>query len=120
MEMTQRDVALSIWSDLFKDVYGSRPRIDTSSWSLDDFQAVSREREVKFIIECEMKDRWVPHFLAMLKYMQQLGGMGSSRLVGIYADGDGDFNPRFKWDESLPSDATPTSDSNGDRIYDAG
>lgn len=67
-----------------------------------------------------MKDRWVPHFLTMLKYMERLGNCGSSRKVCLYADGDGDFRPKFKWDKSLSSDAKPVSDKNGDHIYDAG
>lgn len=75
---------------------------------------------MKFTIECEMPDRWVPHFLAMLKYMQQLGGLGGSREVGIFADGDGDFQPKFQWDKELPSEAKPARDDNGDRMYDAG
>lgn len=74
---------------------------------------------MKFTIECEMKDRWVPHFLSMLRYMQQLGSMGSSRFVQIYSDGDGDFRPKFEWDSSLPSDAKP-KDQDGNRTYDAG
>lgn len=75
---------------------------------------------VRFIIECEMEDRWVPHFLSMLKYMQQLGSLGGSRKVGIYSDGDGDFHPKFNWDDALPVGAKPTIDDNGDRLYDAG
>jgi hypothetical protein len=75
---------------------------------------------VKFTIECEMGVRWVPHFLAMLRYMQKLGGMGSSRKVSFYADGDGDFHPKFKWDDALPSDAKPISSRDGDNYYDAG
>lgn len=74
----------------------------------------------KFTIECEMKTRWVPHFLGMLKYMQQLGGLGGSRKVSIYSDGDGDFHPKFKWDASLPEVAKPSSDNDGNRTYDAG
>lgn len=74
----------------------------------------------KFTIECEMNERWIPHFLAMLKYMQHLGSLGSSRKVMMYADGDGDFRPKFKWDESLPSDAKPVEEHSGDRFYDAG
>lgn len=54
------------------------------------------ENTTKFRIECEMKDRWIPHFLAMLKYMEYLGNIGSSREVTLYADGDGDFRPKFK------------------------
>jgi len=73
-----------------------------------------------FVIECEMNSRWVPHFLAMLKYMQQLGSMGGSRKVSFYADGDGDFRPKFKWDEKLPSDGKPIDTKDGNNFYDAG
>jgi hypothetical protein len=74
----------------------------------------------EFTIRVTMKDRWIPHFLAMLKYIQGLGAVGSSRKVSFYADGDGDFRPKFEWDESLPSDAGPRSDHDGNRFYDAG
>ena len=76
--------------------------------------------ETTIIITATMRSRWVPHFLAMLKYMERLGGLGSSRKVSFYSDGDGDFRPRFKWNESLPSDAAPVEDHGGDRFYDAG
>lgn len=79
-----------------------------------------KEDIVNFNVNCSMKSRWVPHFLAMLKYMEQLGGLGGSRKVALYSDGDGDFRPKFKWDESLPSDAKPIIDNGGDRLYDAG
>lgn len=75
---------------------------------------------MKFTIECEMKDRWVPHFLGMLKYMEQLGDLGSSREITFMADGDGDFRPEFKWNEELPKVAKPVHDLEGDRLYDAG
>lgn len=75
---------------------------------------------MKFTIEVEMEDRWVPHFLAMLKYMEQLGSLGRSRCVSLYADGDGDFRPKFKWDRTLPSKVEPKLDNNGNRHYDAG
>lgn len=75
---------------------------------------------MKFTIECEMKERWVPHFLATLRYMERLGRMGSSRRVTLYSDGDGDFQPRFKWDDSLPENVQPREDNDGHRLYDAG
>ena len=75
---------------------------------------------VKFTIDCEMKERWAPHFLAMLKYMQQLGVLGGSRLISFMSDGDGDFRPKFRWDPCLPSDAKPIKDNDGHRTYDAG
>jgi hypothetical protein len=79
-----------------------------------------KETDKTFTIKCTMKDRWVPHFLAMLKYMAYLGRIGSSRQVTLYSDGDGDFHPKFEWDESLPADAKPIIDRGGDRTYDAG
>ncbi len=75
---------------------------------------------MKFTIKCEMKDRWVPYFLAMLRYMQSLGNLGSSRMVSFYADGDGDFRPKFQWNEDLSSDGKPIKDEDGDKTYDAG
>ena len=75
---------------------------------------------MKFTIQCEMKDRWVPHFLAMLRYMQQLGNLGGSREVALYADGDGDFRPKFKWSPALSSEVKPKRDHGGNRLYDAG
>ena len=74
----------------------------------------------QFTIKVRMKTRWVSHFLAMLKHMQSLGILGSSRMVSFYSDGDGDFRPKFEWDEKLPSDAKPIKDVKGDRTYDAG
>lgn len=76
--------------------------------------------ETTFHLKITMRTRWVPHFLAMLKKMQQYGGMGCSRYVSIYSDGDGDFRPKFEWDDALPSEANPINDDNGNVTYDAG
>ncbi len=75
---------------------------------------------VEFNIKATMRSHWVPHFLAMLKYMQKLGSVGSSREVCIYSDGDGSFRPKFEWDAALDSEAEPARDKNGDRLYDTG
>jgi len=75
---------------------------------------------VTFSITCSMKERWISPFLSMLKHMESLGGAGQSRLIGFYADGDGDFQPKFEWQESLPSDAEPFRMPNGTIYYDAG
>ena len=50
---------------------------------------------MKFIIECEMKDRWVPYFVSMLKRMEKNGQQGHSECVAFLSDGDGDFRPTF-------------------------
>lgn len=76
--------------------------------------------ETTFTVTCTMRSRWVPHFLAMLKYMQQLGGLGGSRDITFRSDGDGDYRPKFEWDAALPSVAAPVRDNDGDRTYDAG
>ena len=73
-----------------------------------------------FTIDVELEERWVPHFLAMLKYMQYLGGVGASRMVSFYADGDGDFHPKFRWDPFLKSDGKPIKDDDGNKTFDAG
>jgi hypothetical protein len=66
-----------------------------------------------------MRERWVPHFMSMLKYMEQLGGLGGSRTVGIYSDGDGDFRPKFNFSMDTPV-VKPKTDDKGNRLYDAG
>jgi len=64
---------------------------------------------MKFTIECDMKDRWVPQFLGMLKAMEYCGRIGASRNVALYADGDGDFRPKFNWTDPLPMPAKPNN-----------
>lgn len=73
----------------------------------------------KFTIEVELQDRWIPHFLSMLKYMQQLGNMGGSRMISFYADGDGDFQPKFTPNIEF-EEVKPVNDIGGNRTYDAG
>ena len=51
-----------------------------------------------FNIKVEMEERWIPHFQSFLKYMERNGDIGHSSLVGFYADGDGDFRPKFEFD----------------------
>lgn len=51
--------------------------------------------DVTFNIEVTMEDRWVDDFCSMLKWMERCGEIGHSSFVGFYADGDGDFRPKF-------------------------
>lgn len=79
------------------------------------------EYNMKFTIEVEMEDRWVPHFLGMLEQQEVLGKSGISKIIGIYSDGARDYHPNFKWDESLPEPArAKLRDKEGHLIYDAG
>lgn len=77
------------------------------------------ENEKTFTIQCTMKDRWIPQFLSMLNYMQVLGDVGSSRKVALYADGDGDFRPKFKFNIPDVKFVDPVDDEDGDHLYDA-
>ena len=82
-----------------------------------------KSEEVTFTIECTMRERWVPYFLSMLAYMEELGNLGSSRKVALYSDGDGDFRPKFEItvDPSLDlKKVEPKEDIKGNRLYDAG
>lgn len=55
----------------------------------------------KFDIHVSMEERWIPHFQSFLKYMEGMGSAGHSAMVGFYADGDGDFRPKFEFDISM-------------------
>lgn len=74
--------------------------------------------EETITIKITVSKRWTPSILSMLKYMEYLGNVGSSRMVTLMADGDGDFHPKFE----LPDfeEVQPKQDIEGNRIYDAG
>ena len=57
----------------------------------------SNGTELTGVISYRMKRRWLPHFIAMLKTMQSFGNAGHSGHVAFYADGDGDFRPKFNF-----------------------
>ena len=81
--------------------------------------------EVTFNIKVTMKERCVNDFCSMLKWMEYCGHLGHSSIVGFYADGDGDFRPKFDIDREF--DRQEGYWHNGDRklpdlevMFDAG
>lgn len=84
-----------------------------------------RER-VKMTIEMDVTQAQGLALQAMFKYWNYLAAIGSSRRVGFYVDGDGNFHPNctIKFDEEMPEltkrleKAAVTNESNGDRQYD--
>lgn len=54
---------------------------------------------LKFKIECEMEAEQVVEFYSILKTMERLGILGSSRTLNIFSDGGGKFRPVFKIDD---------------------
>ena len=78
---------------------------------------------VTFEIKVTMKERWVDDFCSMLRYMEGCGRVGHSALVGFYADGDGDFRPRFEISRAFEvKDGIPESEILGkpEIMFDAG
>ena len=59
--------------------------------------------EKTFNITCKMEERWIASFIKMLDSMSYCGSIGHSEFVGLYADGDGDFQPKFTYDKVLTS-----------------
>lgn len=73
----------------------------------------------KFTVNVEMEERWIPHFMSMLKYMEFLGNVGGSKNVTLFSDGDGDFRPKFQTNVEYEK-KEPIIDNEGNRFYDAG
>ncbi len=84
--------------------------------------------DVTIDIKITMREHWLPHFLGMLHHMEYLGNVGSSRMVTLFSDGDGDFRPKFQWDGDLEmapareeeANTSFLTDDRGHRWWDAG
>ena len=74
----------------------------------------------KFTIEVEMDERWVDDFCSMLSQMEYLGNIGSSRTVGLYSDGDGDFRPTFDFNIPFEKVEAKSDCVDAEYVYDAG
>lgn len=81
----------------------------------------------EFSVKCKMNKRWIPYFVSFLKRMESDGNIGHSESIGFYADGDGDFRPKFIFDTTEVDDINPTNKVKPDSmedinidIYDAG
>ena len=74
----------------------------------------------KFTIECEMPERWVNDFCSFLKHLECNGKIGHSALVGFYADGDGDFRPKFNISTEYSNTSGRKTEWTPEAMYDAG
>lgn len=52
--------------------------------------------KVNLNIDIEVEERWAKVLVGFFETLEALGKMGCSRTVGIFADGDGSFRPKFK------------------------
>lgn len=57
-------------------------------------------KKVELNIKAYIDERWVNDFCSMLKWMESCGNIGHSSIVAFYADGDGDFRPKFEFDKN--------------------
>lgn len=56
---------------------------------------------VELNIKAIFDERWLNDFCSMLKWMESCGNIGHSSIVAFYADGDGDFRPKFEFDKDF-------------------
>lgn len=62
----------------------------------DNWRELKQNEVVDFNVHCKMNKAWANEFLSMLKHMEEMGNVGCSGFVAFYADGDGDFKPKFE------------------------
>ena len=74
----------------------------------------------KFNIECEIPERWVNDFCSFLEHLERNGKIGRSAVVGFYADGDGDFRPKFKIHTDYEKTDGIKMEHIPEKLYDAG
>ena len=74
----------------------------------------------KFTIECEVPERWVNDFCSFLEHLEHCGSVGHSALVGFYADGDGDFRPKFRINTEYEKTSGQASHWTPELMFDAG
>ena len=75
----------------------------------------------EFDIHVRINKRWKDDFLSFLDNLQRLSEYGSSRMVGFFGDGDGDFKIEFSGMPSYkPKQAIAGEDTPLDYFYDAG
>jgi hypothetical protein len=73
-ELTQLEQAREIYWDIYKDAYGVRPRgIDTSSWTLDQFEA--EFKVLGEVIEAEEKVRVAAEQNAVFSFEKRISDL---------------------------------------------
>ncbi len=85
----------------------------------DNWRELKEDEIVEFDIHCKMNRAWANEFISFLAFMENCGELGCSRNIAMYADGDGDFRPKFSTEyKSIPK--TPCQKADGTLIFDAG
>ena len=84
------------------------------------------DKRITMTVRMQVTEAQALTLKAMFEYWNQLSGMGSSRMVGFYVDGDGNFHPKCdveldttirELDDELRELAV-VQDKRGEREYD--
>ena len=87
-QMSDLEQAQSIFWDMYKDAHGVRPRgIDTSTWTLEDFQAEFARLQV--VIKREAEQRWIAQHEAAHAF--------EMRMQSVLACGAKDREMAMRW-----------------------
>ena len=83
------------------------------------------EQPITFNVKCTMKRRWADEFASFLKCLEDNGNVGHSSEISFFADGDGDFRPKFEIDnKDIVNDLQPIvldkNDGPAECLFDAG
>lgn len=106
------------------DYYISHSREGSDSeYAYKKCKELIERQDVTFNVKVTMPGRWVDDFCSFLRTLQAYGIVGHSGLVGFFADGDGDFRPKFEIDrEHNPKAGVPGKDisKKPEIMFDAG
>ena len=94
-------IALSVGLGFVTGWFLRNPPVSTAEYDAttrltEQYKLTDDRDDATINVSMTMRKRWVPHVLGMLRKMEYLGNIGSSRWVCLYADGDGDYRPKFK------------------------
>lgn len=62
----------------------------------------AKNERLEMIVQMQVTVPQALALQAMFKHWNSLASMGSSRMIGFYADGDGNFKPKCQWHYSAP------------------
>ena len=104
-ELSALEQSECLYSDMYKDCYGVRPRFDQTAWSLEDY-----ERELASLalqIEMQVAEEEVRHEEAVARFEETVknalafGAKDRKQAISWVLENETDFE-RFEFREGLP------------------
>ena len=122
IEETKKAIYLFIKNDIkdmATELYGTENYVEEIIKEYKKTQYID-DKNIEFTIKANMSKRWVNEFCSLLKYMEYCGNIGHSSLVGFYADGDGDFRPKFEINTVFEKAKELHTENKPELFFDAG